>query len=278
MTRTGHGPLLQLMPGVRFASRSSSWHIAGTSIVSIRSNKSALRSMLAPSSIKRCVLPEKREMRWFHRPLFRELIVPELGDRYMAEYFWECTPVPASEPFRPPRLDRPPDDWRPDGFDEKSFILVNPTSGWRQKSWLPECWARMLAILRNDTDLEFVMTSASVDWQVRTLPRDSGKVWFSRAEPRQQHNVEEFSLAVLACPSGAHCRWCRLAPCARFWCEQHHPVRADECSELALCRGWQHRRPGAALEGSCLPLAKSCARGCPPGGATGAHLPHSWSV
>ena len=68
-------------------------------------------------------------MRWFHRPLFRELIVPELGDRYVAEYFWECTPVPASEPFRPPRLDRPPDDWRPDGFDEESFILVNPTSG-----------------------------------------------------------------------------------------------------------------------------------------------------
>jgi ADP-heptose:LPS heptosyltransferase len=165
MTRTGHGPLLQLMPGVRFR--------RGVPLAYRRHlycfdplNKSALRSMLAPSSIKKCVLPEEREMRWFHRPLFRELIVPELGDRYVAEYFWECTPVPASEPFRPPRLDRPPDDWRPHGFDEKAFILVNPTSGWRQKSWLPECWARMLATLRNDTDLEFVMTSASVDWQV----------------------------------------------------------------------------------------------------------------
>ena len=105
-------------------------------------------------------------MKWFHRPLFRELIVPELGDRYVAEYFWENTPVPASAPFRPPRLDQPPDHWKPEGVDDDSFILVNPTSGWRQKSWLPECWAQMLIALRNDTSLQFVMTSASVDWQI----------------------------------------------------------------------------------------------------------------
>jgi ADP-heptose:LPS heptosyltransferase len=135
--------------------------------------------MLAPASIKKCVLPEKREMRWFHRPLFRELIVPELGDRYVAEYFWESTPVPASEPFLPPRLEQPPDEWKPDGFDKRTFILVNPTSGWRQKSWLPEHWAQMLAALRDDTGLEFVMTSASVEWQVehcREIEKKSGSL------------------------------------------------------------------------------------------------------
>ena len=40
-----------------------------------------------------------------------------------------------------------------EGVDDNSFILVNPTSGWRQKSWLPECWAQMLTALRNDTSL-----------------------------------------------------------------------------------------------------------------------------
>ena len=46
------------------------WHIAATFIAFDPLNKSALRSMLAPSSIKKCVLPEKRELRWFHRPSF----------------------------------------------------------------------------------------------------------------------------------------------------------------------------------------------------------------
>jgi ADP-heptose:LPS heptosyltransferase len=178
MTRSGHGPLLQLMPGVRFR--------RGVPLAYRRHlycfdplNKSALRSMLAPSSIKKCVLPEKREMRWFHRPLFRELIVPELGDRYVAEYFWETTPVPTSEAFRPPRLDQPPDEWKPLGVGDQAFILVNPTSGWRQKSWLPEAWGQLLAALRNDTDLEFVMTSASVDWQIehcREIEEKSGSL------------------------------------------------------------------------------------------------------
>ena len=165
MTRSGHKPLLQLMPGVRFR-RGVPFEYRRHLYCFDPLNKSALRSMLAPSSIKKCVLPEKREMKWFHRPLFRELIVPELGDRYVAEYFWESTPVPASAPFRPPRLDQPPDHWKPEGVDDNSFILVNPTSGWRQKSWLPECWAQMLIALHNDTSLEFVMTSASVDWQI----------------------------------------------------------------------------------------------------------------
>jgi ADP-heptose:LPS heptosyltransferase len=165
MTRNGHGPLLQLMPGVRFR--------RGIPLAYRRHlycfdplNKSALRSLLAPSRIKKCVLPEKREMKWFHRPLFSDLIVPELGDRYVAEYFWESTPVPSSAPFRPPRLDQPPDRWKPDGFSSRAFILVNPTSGWRQKSWLPDCWARTLAALHQDIGFEFVMTSSSVDWQI----------------------------------------------------------------------------------------------------------------
>ena len=116
MTRRGHGPLLQLMPGVRFR-RGVPLTYRGHLYCFDPLNKSALRSLLAPSRIKKCVLPERREMKWFHGPLFGDLIVPELGDRYVAEYFWQSTPVPSSVPFRPPRLDRPPDQWKPEGFE-----------------------------------------------------------------------------------------------------------------------------------------------------------------
>jgi ADP-heptose:LPS heptosyltransferase len=129
-------------------------------------NKSALRSLFAPAGKKQCVLPEKREMQWFHRPLFGEVIVPELGEEYVAEYFWRNTPVPAAGPFRLPKLSPPPDAWRPPGLDVEPFVLLNPTSGWRQKCWPAESWAEMLGRLHEATGWRFLMTSASTDWQI----------------------------------------------------------------------------------------------------------------
>jgi len=166
MTRSGHAPLLQLMPGVHFQ-RGIPLAYRGHLYCFDPLNKSALRSLLTPAGIKRCVLPEKREMKWFHARLFRELIVPELGERYIAEYFWKSTPVPSSLSFRPPRLDLPPDRWKPDGFENDPFALVNPTSGWRQKSWLPDRWAQTLGALHDESGLSFIMTSASIDWQIQ---------------------------------------------------------------------------------------------------------------
>jgi ADP-heptose:LPS heptosyltransferase len=105
-------------------------------------------------------------MQWFHRPLFGEVIVPELGDQYVAEYFWQNTPVPTQEAFRLPRLTAPPDAWRPAGLDAEPFVLLNPTSGWRQKCWLAEAWAEALRSLHEKTGWRFLMTSASTDWQI----------------------------------------------------------------------------------------------------------------
>ena len=138
-------------------------------------NKSAVSSLLSPARVKRCVLPEKREMRWFHGRLFRELIVPELGDRYVAEYFWESTPVPSAHAFRPPRLESTAGSLEAGRLRQRALRLVNPTSGWRQKSWLPECWARDAWVpcttrpsfaLRHDQCLGRLAGSA--------LPRDPG--------------------------------------------------------------------------------------------------------
>ena len=165
LTRTGHAPLLQLMEGVAFQSGLPlAWcsHLVCYDPL----NKSALRSLLAPAGKKQCVLPEKREMQWFHRPLFGEVIVPELGDEYVAEYFWRNTPVPAAEGFRLPRLQAPPDAWRPAGLDGEPFVLLNPTSGWRQKCWQAEGWAEVLRSLHDSTGWRFLMTSAATDWQI----------------------------------------------------------------------------------------------------------------
>lgn len=164
LTRTGHAPLLRLMDGIEYQKGAPlAWrsHLVCYDPL----NKSALRSLLAPAWKKQCVLPEKREMQWFHRPLFGQVIVPELGDRYVAEYFWENTPAPANEPFRMPRLNRPPDIWMPEGV-ERPYVLLNPTSGWRQKCWQADRWAAVLLALHEKTGCLFLMTSASTDWQI----------------------------------------------------------------------------------------------------------------
>lgn len=164
LTRNGHAPLLELMEGVRFQSGLPlAWRSHLYCFDPL--NKSAIRSLFAPAGTKRCILPEKREMAWYHRPLFGDIIVPELGDRYVAEYFWDNVPVPAAGPFRSPRLIKPPDSWKPDDMGKGPFILLNPTSGWRQKCWLAERWAEVLRALRESGAPPVYMTSASTDWQ-----------------------------------------------------------------------------------------------------------------
>jgi len=162
MTRNGHADLVALMPGVKF--------VKGLALAPVRSlycfdplSKSAFRSLLAPVLTRRLVVPERAELRWYHPLVFSGPSNPELGDSYVAEYFWEHTPVPAHAPFRPPVLSEPPDDWAPAGWKPGEFILVNPTSGWKKKMWTVEGWTAVLRAL--GPRCRFVLTNAGSDWQ-----------------------------------------------------------------------------------------------------------------
>jgi len=165
MTRSGHTPLLDLMDGIRFQ---HAWTLKRKSHLYCFDplRKSAIRSFLTQAGVKQCILPEKRELEWYHRPLFGDVIVPELGDRYVAEYFWANTPVPSGKPFCLPKLNAPAPNWKPSGVDSSSYVLINPTSGWRKKMWTTENWVKTLRALHAEHNLRFVMTSASTPWQV----------------------------------------------------------------------------------------------------------------
>ncbi|MCK9589075.1 MAG: glycosyltransferase family 9 protein [Terrimicrobiaceae bacterium] len=160
MTRNGHADLVTLMPGAEFA--------GGVAFSPMRSlycfdplSKSAFRSLLAPVLRRHLVVPERAELRWYHPLVFPRPSNPELGDSYVAEFFWANTPVPANGPFRSPTLAKPPDDWAPEGWNAGEFILVNPTSGWKKKMWTADGWA---AVLRS-IGARFVLTSAGAGWQ-----------------------------------------------------------------------------------------------------------------
>lgn len=165
LTRGGHEALVSLMSDVEIHSGPTfrpARHLYCFDPV----NKSATRALFAPALHKTCILPNKEELSWFHRLIFHPIIVPELQDEYIAEYFWQNTPVPAAEQFHLPRLNRPPGSWAVPGLKAGGFILINPTSGWRRKSWVGSHWAETVRHLRSRSDLPILMTSSSSDWQL----------------------------------------------------------------------------------------------------------------
>lgn len=163
MTRNGHADLVALMPGVEVT--------RGLALTPARAlycfdplNKSAFRSLLAPVLERHLIRPANIELHWYHPLVFASHRNPELGDFYIAEYFWKNTPVPANGPFRPPVLSKPPDDWAPEGWKAGEFILVNPTSGWKKKMWTVEGWTEVIRSLGSRH--RFVLTNAQAVWQV----------------------------------------------------------------------------------------------------------------
>lgn len=160
MTRNRHADLVALMPGVKF--------VKGLALAPARSlycfdplNKSAFRSLFAPVLKRHHIRPARVELHWYHPLVFSRPLNPELGDSYVAEFFWANTPVPANGPFRPPVLSKPPDDWAPAGWKAGDYILVNPTSGWKKKMWTVDGWTAVLRSIGG----RFVLTNAGAEWQ-----------------------------------------------------------------------------------------------------------------
>ncbi len=162
LTRRGHADLVSLIPGAVYQ--------AGPALTPATHgyafdplSKSALRLLLAPVANKVLVTPERRELRWFHRVVFPPFSGPELGDDYVAEFFWNKTPVPGDGPFHPPVLSPPPESWAPPGFTRGTFVLVNPTAGWKVKMWTAPGWAEVLAA--QAAAGPFVLTHGGQAWQ-----------------------------------------------------------------------------------------------------------------
>lgn len=163
LTRNGHAPVLKLMHGVQL--------MHGMPLVPCRYlycfdplSKSAFRSLFTPALSKGLLIPEKRELRWYHPWIFSTIETPELDDTYIAEFFWSHLPVPAQHAFCPPRLDPPPEKWAMPHCKPGSYVLVHPTSGWCRKTWTVKGWVDVLRELEQAGP--FIMTGGKIDWQI----------------------------------------------------------------------------------------------------------------
>lgn len=212
LTRNGHAGLASLMPGVEVV-RGLPLSPASALYCYDPLNKSALRSLLAPAAARRLIVPERRELAWFHPLLFPSVTNPELGDDYVAEFFWRNTPVPSRDGFRPPVLARPPEEWAPAERPPEGYVLLNPTAGWRKKMWTVEGWTHVLQVVG---PAPVVLTSATADWQVahvREIAQASGGTVLSTSLQQFLWICANASLVLTVDGSASHLAAAFGVPC-----------------------------------------------------------------
>jgi ADP-heptose:LPS heptosyltransferase len=164
LTRSGHAPLISLMDGVKMTGRA--WLRRFDAIFCYDDlDKSAVHALLAFAPRKDLLLRAPGEVTKWNRRAFEEIRAPGINDAYLARYNWDYTIVEAPEPWRPPVLRRPGDDWRPADFGESDFVLLNSTAGWKSKRWKSSSWVEVAKALLDAGVPRIVVTSGGQDWQ-----------------------------------------------------------------------------------------------------------------
>lgn len=171
LTRSALRPLASLIPGVQAASRT--WLSGYRAVFAYDDlSKTAVRALALFARRKDLLLRTEAEASWFSRFVFKSVRIPGLGDSYLAHYNWKYTLAGTETEFRPPRLEMPPETWKPPEFRLENFLLLNPTAGWKSKRWKVKSWIEVVdRIVQTEPDLRVLITSGDQDWQIEHSSR-----------------------------------------------------------------------------------------------------------
>jgi ADP-heptose:LPS heptosyltransferase len=163
ITRSGFEPLVSLMKFTNFRSKPG---LRGYDTIWCFDDrkKSTFFSFVSRGRQKKLLINPGMPIQWYHRRAFSDILTPDLGQLYIAEYYWQHTKVDDGSKFEPPALQRPPKEWE-FPLVSKNYLHVNPTSGWKSKNWTPEKWAHTINRLAQSGIGPMVMTSGTQDWQ-----------------------------------------------------------------------------------------------------------------
>ena len=163
-TRKAFAPLLSLMENVIPADEG--FPATASSIICFDPKfKAWLHSFWTRAPIKSLIVTRPKHLRWWHKLVFREACKAINEDAfYRAQYFFEVMPGSAPMPFRPPRLLAPPVEWQLAGLPE-SYVVLHPTSAWKEKSWPVEYWAKALRELHEKGVGPFIVTGGNSAWE-----------------------------------------------------------------------------------------------------------------
>ena len=161
-TRPNFFPLLDLMTGVK--PFPGGWFRRASQIISFdHLARASLQSMATFAPDKRLFVMSQKRLHAWHRLCFPQgtQVVGE-GDLYRAEYYYRL--VPGADQFTPPVLKHPPQEWMPSGLSS-GYVLIHPTSAWKNKCWPANSWAKAIDNLCEEGFGPFVVTGGHTRWE-----------------------------------------------------------------------------------------------------------------
>lgn len=158
-------PLIELMPHTRLATGRGRW-LPRRVWAYDWGGRTARAALLTLCREKHLLIPNPLWVKWCHRLAFQHIHAEDYRERYVSRYFWDHTKVEGMEQvFSPARLEMPPDDWAATLGNREPYLLINPVSAWKRKSYDTAKWAIVLAHARDLGMTRVVMTGGTGDWQ-----------------------------------------------------------------------------------------------------------------
>jgi hypothetical protein len=158
-------PLISLMSCARIASGRRRW-LPDSVWAYDWGGRTTRAAVVTLCRDKHLLIPNGEWLCLRHRLGFQHHHVRSYQDRHISRYFWEETPVPGTPGyFSHVRLEMPPDAWAASFAAKEPYVLLNPVSAWRRKSYDAAKWAEVLSYAR-EIGLPRVLMSGGVDkWQ-----------------------------------------------------------------------------------------------------------------
>lgn len=158
LTKPAFAPLVRRMPSARPPA-------PGETIDEVwvfeHGSKASLAAWRCRRARRHLRLLRQSYRRWYHPLVFHDRTAEPLRYEFRALSHFRAV-TGGDEGFRPPRLDPPP---RPRSARlPADAILLNPTSAWRSKAWIPERWAALARELIRSTSSPVVLIGQGDDW------------------------------------------------------------------------------------------------------------------
>lgn len=163
-TYSEFGPLLSLMENVHLAPGFLLCNILQVFSFDHRL-RACIKSLLTSSSCKYLILSNQKYFKHWHKYFYTNIEMLEPSSKYRAKYFFDSIGQASEMSFRPPKLKAPPAIWKP-SYLPPNYIIIHPTSAWKNKSWPSKSWVSVIDALNKIGAGPFIITGGKSLWEI----------------------------------------------------------------------------------------------------------------
>lgn len=164
IARPGFEDLVGLMPDVQFTTWRDAPRVQRL-LAYDAGDRSSFISLWCRAREKHLLTFSSFYVRFFHRWIFDHIHLRDQEQMYRGRYLWCCTPGEDGDVFEAPKLNPPPDAWRPEGLSADAFVLIHATSAWQRKCLPASSWRPIIERVQHVTGLPVILTGGTSEWE-----------------------------------------------------------------------------------------------------------------